>query len=234
MKNEMFVVLKSFLSSPLQQSQNVFLESILSSYWEVKEVSLHSGFCSKCWLLQVIFTHHDSHVKKNAEDEEAFDVLYCIAFEMMDAPWLAMHASYMEFNVLSCSPNSKFLISLMILYPFQWLFLVWSPTGGPTSNKNTIGERAVFRRRSPDTRSTSLQPVVPVAWVSAHLHKSITLFNIVAVNEGLPNQHRGICRELDHEQESIWFRALNGICPFLFSCFLAEICILEWSLVQGK
>ena len=37
-----------------------------------------------------------------AEDEEAFDVLYCIAFEMMDAQWLAMHASYMEFNVLFC------------------------------------------------------------------------------------------------------------------------------------
>ncbi|PON33429.1 ELMO domain containing protein [Parasponia andersonii] len=32
------------------------------------------------------------------EDEEAFDVLYCLAFEMMDAQWLAMHASYMEFN----------------------------------------------------------------------------------------------------------------------------------------
>ena len=38
-----------------------------------------------------------------AEDEEAFDVLYCIAFEMMDAQWLAMHASYMEFNVQSLS-----------------------------------------------------------------------------------------------------------------------------------
>ncbi|XP_010245326.1 PREDICTED: ELMO domain-containing protein A-like [Nelumbo nucifera] len=33
-----------------------------------------------------------------SEDEEAFDVLYCMAFEMMDAQWLAMHASYMEFN----------------------------------------------------------------------------------------------------------------------------------------
>ncbi|GLT67476.1 hypothetical protein SLA2020_397820 [Shorea laevis] len=40
-------------------------------------------------------------VKLLGEDEEAFDVLYCIAFEMMDAQWLAMHASYMEFN--SCS-----------------------------------------------------------------------------------------------------------------------------------
>lgn len=33
-----------------------------------------------------------------AEDEMAFDLLYCVAFEMIDAQWLAMHASYMEFN----------------------------------------------------------------------------------------------------------------------------------------
>lgn len=33
------------------------------------------------------------------EHEEAFDVLYCIAFEMMDAQWLAMRASYMQFKV---------------------------------------------------------------------------------------------------------------------------------------
>ncbi|KAK4255482.1 hypothetical protein QN277_008480 [Acacia crassicarpa] len=37
-------------------------------------------------------------VKLLEEDEEAFDILYCIAFEMMDAQWLAMHASYMNFN----------------------------------------------------------------------------------------------------------------------------------------
>lgn len=34
-----------------------------------------------------------------AEDEEAFDVLYCVAFQMMDAQWLAMRASYLQFNV---------------------------------------------------------------------------------------------------------------------------------------
>ncbi|CAN6892874.1 unnamed protein product, partial [Brassica oleracea var. botrytis] len=40
------------------------------------------------------------------EDENAFDVLYCIAFAMMDAQWLAMHASYMEFNeVLQATRN---------------------------------------------------------------------------------------------------------------------------------
>ncbi|KAL8511015.1 hypothetical protein ACS0TY_017732 [Phlomoides rotata] len=43
------------------------------------------------------------------EDENAFDILYCVAFAMMDAQWLAMHASYMEFNVLSLSPPSSLL-----------------------------------------------------------------------------------------------------------------------------
>ncbi|KAK4282052.1 hypothetical protein QN277_013473 [Acacia crassicarpa] len=32
------------------------------------------------------------------EDEMAFDNLFCVAFEMMDAQWLAKRASYMEFN----------------------------------------------------------------------------------------------------------------------------------------
>ncbi|CAK9194435.1 unnamed protein product [Sphagnum jensenii] len=35
-----------------------------------------------------------------AEDEMAFDMLYCVAFEMLDAHWLAMRASYMEFNAV--------------------------------------------------------------------------------------------------------------------------------------
>lgn len=33
------------------------------------------------------------------EDEMAFDNLYCVAFKMMDAQWLAKRASYMDFNV---------------------------------------------------------------------------------------------------------------------------------------
>ncbi|CAI9769228.1 unnamed protein product [Fraxinus pennsylvanica] len=35
-----------------------------------------------------------------AENESTFDLLYCIAFKLMDHQWLAMHASYMDFNVL--------------------------------------------------------------------------------------------------------------------------------------
>ncbi|KDO36710.1 hypothetical protein CISIN_1g035420mg [Citrus sinensis] len=33
------------------------------------------------------------------KDEMAFDNLYCVAFQMMDAQWLAKRASYMEFSV---------------------------------------------------------------------------------------------------------------------------------------
>lgn len=36
-----------------------------------------------------------------SNDESAFDELYCVAFKLMDAHWLARRASYMEFNV-SC------------------------------------------------------------------------------------------------------------------------------------
>lgn len=35
-----------------------------------------------------------------ASDENAFDALYCVAFQMLDAQWLALGASYMEFNVV--------------------------------------------------------------------------------------------------------------------------------------
>ncbi|RWW21573.1 hypothetical protein GW17_00014264 [Ensete ventricosum] len=41
-------------------------------------------------------------------DEKAFDDLYCIAFCMLDAQWLARHASYMEFNVI------KYLLALRV------------------------------------------------------------------------------------------------------------------------
>ncbi|XP_042063463.1 ELMO domain-containing protein A-like isoform X2 [Salvia splendens] len=37
-------------------------------------------------------------VRLLGKDKDAFDILYCIAFTMMDAQWLAMQASYMQFN----------------------------------------------------------------------------------------------------------------------------------------
>ncbi|XP_011621522.1 ELMO domain-containing protein A isoform X2 [Amborella trichopoda] len=37
-------------------------------------------------------------LKLLSENEHAFDLLYCITFKLMDQQWLAMHASYMDFN----------------------------------------------------------------------------------------------------------------------------------------
>lgn len=33
------------------------------------------------------------------ENDQAFDILYCITFKLMDQQWLDMHATYMDFNV---------------------------------------------------------------------------------------------------------------------------------------
>lgn len=38
----------------------------------------------------------------SVENEGPFGLLYCITFKLMDQQWLAMHASYMNFNV--CMP----------------------------------------------------------------------------------------------------------------------------------
>nr|XP_025649757.1 ELMO domain-containing protein A isoform X3 [Arachis hypogaea] len=35
-----------------------------------------------------------------AENESAFDLLYCITFKLMDHQWLSMRASYMDFNTV--------------------------------------------------------------------------------------------------------------------------------------
>ncbi|XP_058078902.1 uncharacterized protein LOC131227174 [Magnolia sinica] len=40
-------------------------------------------------------------------DEMAFDNLYCVAFQMMDAQWLAKRASYMEFNEVLKSTRTQ-------------------------------------------------------------------------------------------------------------------------------
>ncbi|XP_057850147.1 uncharacterized protein LOC131060775 isoform X2 [Cryptomeria japonica] len=40
-------------------------------------------------------------------DEWAFDLLYCVAFEVMDAKWLATRASYMDFNVVLKSTRAQ-------------------------------------------------------------------------------------------------------------------------------
>jgi len=46
-------------------------------------------------------------LKMLAGDEWAFDLLYCVAFEVMDAQWLAMRASYMDFNAVLKSTRAQ-------------------------------------------------------------------------------------------------------------------------------
>ena len=70
--------------------------SILYLDWVITHTHTH-----KCWYFV-------------AENEAAFDVLYCVAFKLMDTLWLAMHASYMEFNA-----------SLFYLDSFCFSFLLW-------------------------------------------------------------------------------------------------------------
>lgn len=41
-----------------------------------------------------------------AENEWAFDLLYCMAFMVMDKKWLERNATYMEFNVRNKFINS--------------------------------------------------------------------------------------------------------------------------------
>ena len=65
------------------------------------------------------------------EDEMAFDNLYCVAFHMMDAQWLAKRASYMEFNVNHFSK----------LYPVH---LIWCMNCVLSLIKNAVGCKFYF------------------------------------------------------------------------------------------
>lgn len=45
------------------------------------------------------FSEADLFLVVPAENEWAFDLLYCVAFVVMDKQWLDRNATYMEFNV---------------------------------------------------------------------------------------------------------------------------------------
>ena len=60
------------------------------------------------------------------ENESAFDLLYCITFKQMDHQWLAMRASYMDFNVCILQPESWFcwVIQASESMLFLWYFVL--------------------------------------------------------------------------------------------------------------
>ncbi|CAN6836922.1 unnamed protein product [Brassica oleracea var. botrytis] len=47
-------------------------------------------------------------------NESAFDILYCIAFKLMDHQWLSMRASYMEFNTVMKSTRRQLEREIMV------------------------------------------------------------------------------------------------------------------------
>ncbi|KAH9788700.1 ELMO domain-containing protein [Citrus sinensis] len=49
-----------------------------------------------------------------AENESAFDLLYCITFKLMDHQWLAMRASYMDFNTVMKSTRRQLERELLL------------------------------------------------------------------------------------------------------------------------
>ncbi|KAG2324695.1 hypothetical protein Bca52824_007423 [Brassica carinata] len=49
-----------------------------------------------------------------AVNESAFDLLYCIAFKLMDQQWLSMRASYMEFNTVMKSTRRQLEREIMV------------------------------------------------------------------------------------------------------------------------
>ncbi|XP_074592596.1 uncharacterized protein LOC141848463 isoform X1 [Curcuma longa] len=53
-------------------------------------------------------------LKLLSENDRAFDILYCIAFKLMDQQWLAMRASYMDFNMVMKSTRRQLEHELLL------------------------------------------------------------------------------------------------------------------------
>ncbi|XP_073000967.1 uncharacterized protein [Typha latifolia] len=53
-------------------------------------------------------------LKLLAENDRAFDILYCVTFKLMDQQWLAMHASYMDFNSVMKSTRRQLERELLL------------------------------------------------------------------------------------------------------------------------
>lgn len=81
----------------------------MCSYWLCK-IFLLDDFMIYGWLI-----HANLFLKFTnpgisfflTENDSAFDLLYCITFKLMDHEWLAMHASYMDFNVCHLEPWNR-------------------------------------------------------------------------------------------------------------------------------
>ncbi|XP_074579114.1 uncharacterized protein LOC141835637 [Curcuma longa] len=53
-------------------------------------------------------------LKLLSENDQAFDIMYCITFKLMDHQWLTMHASYMDFNIVMKSTRRRLEQELLL------------------------------------------------------------------------------------------------------------------------
>ncbi|KAA3486512.1 ELMO domain-containing protein C [Gossypium australe] len=101
----------SFMLTQMLDLQSGNLNSELVRYCVVEiiqkvAICYWHHLCKKYWNLILCGTKYRKpsslagirFLKLLGEDEMAFDDLYCVAFQMMDAQWLVKRASYMEFN----------------------------------------------------------------------------------------------------------------------------------------
>ena len=128
----------------------------------------------------------------------AFDNLYCIAFQMMDAQWLAMRASYMEFNV-------KFPVSIFVHWELQcmfcccsicyihWIFIFVS-SGCSKVYKNTARAWTWAWGCLPCERFTGIQPFEPMMWAKYSLSRNFSFpfllfsFSFLKLQKTIPSE----------------------------------------------
>ncbi|KAG6514131.1 hypothetical protein ZIOFF_024471 [Zingiber officinale] len=76
--------------------------------------------CNDCSQTQVVYCSCLSEVTFRmtlslvTENDQAFDIMYCITFKLMDHQWLTMHASYMDFNIVMKSTRRRLEQELLL------------------------------------------------------------------------------------------------------------------------
>lgn len=79
----------------LQLNRERSSKLFLSKCFQVGPVQYAYTFCT----VQIVFNKNSHWFLFVREDEWAFDLLYCVAFLVMDKQWVEKNASYMDFNV---------------------------------------------------------------------------------------------------------------------------------------
>jgi hypothetical protein len=108
------------------------------------------------------------------EDEWAFDLLYCVAFVVMDKQWLDKNASYMDFNVRSACAHFILCFNSKCKSSTDLMFVMPLP-GSAEVDKSPAGERAYAGRCHPYRRHAIIQPALLVTKIPNSLQNRTEL-----------------------------------------------------------